>query len=84
MQFWYLLLYLVCTVPMTEVVINTTSKGGFSFPSGQQLFYPSHFRSWTIETSSTEPVVINLDYNVLNCSDCGCDKIEVCVFTFVN
>jgi len=71
--------FLVYTVPMTEDVINTTSKGWFSFPSGQQLYYPSHFRSWTIETSTPEPVVLNIDYNVLNCSDCSCDKIEVCV-----
>ena len=67
------------TVPRTNDSVYTQHEGTFSFPSSGDLFYPFHNGVWTIDPPNNEYISVNIFYNVENCTDCECDKLEVSV-----
>ena len=69
--------HLLLTVPRTNDSVFNLPEGTFSFPSSEELFFPFHNAIWTINETNNDNIRLHISYNVENCTDCNCDKIEV-------
>jgi len=77
LRFTHASLISMFTVPSTNDSVFTEHEGRFSFPSSGELFYPYHNGVWIIDPPNKEYISVNIFYNVENCTDCECDKLEV-------
>ena len=68
------------TVPRTSDDVFIQPNGTFLFPSSEEKSYPYHNGVWKIDPPNNVSLHVHISYNVENCTDCECDKIEVIIF----